>query len=131
MPNSLPASVFKIVITRWFLISDCRCRSCAGFCQSVYGSGLPALSTMSAKRAVLVLSNFTERLRWLTSLAVEEGNRISPQLLNYSTSQQQKSARELRQGGSNYRCCIPALAGFVSSQSIASDGEKTLPQGRP
>jgi hypothetical protein len=33
-----------------------------------------------------------------------------------------KSARELRQGGSNYRCCIPALAGFVSPQSIAPDG---------
>jgi len=26
---------------------------------------------------------------------------------------QKKSARELRQGGSDYRCCIPALAGFV------------------
>ncbi len=35
-----------------------------------------------------------------------------------------KSARELRQGGSNYRCCIPALAGFVSPQSIAPDGAK-------
>ena len=33
-----------------------------------------------------------------------------------------KSARELWQGGSNYRCCIPALAGFVSPQSIAPDG---------
>src|SRR6516165_11412515 len=33
-----------------------------------------------------------------------------------------KSARELRQEGSNYRCCIPALAGFVSPQSIAPDG---------
>jgi len=36
-----------------------------------------------------------------------------------------KSARELRQGGSNYRCCIPALAGFVSPQSIAPDGAET------
>ena len=36
-----------------------------------------------------------------------------------------KSARELRQGGSNYRCCIPALAGFVSPQSIAPDGTET------
>src|ERR1700720_2630863 len=35
-----------------------------------------------------------------------------------------KSARELRQEGSNYRCCIPALAGFVSPQSIAPDGDK-------
>src|SRR5436190_3853484 len=37
---------------------------------------------------------------------------------------QKKSARELRQGGSDYRCCIPALAGFVSPQSIAPDGDK-------
>src|SRR2546429_6435543 len=37
---------------------------------------------------------------------------------------QKKSARELRQGGSNYRCCIPALAGFVSPQSIAPDGKR-------
>src|SRR5947207_9360505 len=41
-----------------------------------------------------------------------------------------KSARELRQGGSNYRCCIPALAGFVSPQSIAPDGEGSSAQDR-
>ena len=41
---------------------------------------------------------------------------------------QKKSARELRQGGSNYRCCIPALAGFVSPQSIAPDGGQILLQ---
>ena len=41
-----------------------------------------------------------------------------------------KSARELRQRGSNYRCCIPALAGFVSPQSIAPDGEQIFPQDR-
>ena len=35
-----------------------------------------------------------------------------------------KPARELRQGGSCYRCCIPALAGFVSPQSIAPDGRE-------
>src|SRR5262245_55833170 len=35
-----------------------------------------------------------------------------------------KPARELRQGGSYYRCCIPALAGFVSPQSIAPDGRE-------
>src|SRR5439155_7789397 len=40
----------------------------------------------------------------------------------------QKSARELRQGGSDYRCCIPALAGFVSPQSIAPDGEQIFSQ---
>src|SRR3984893_17258739 len=44
---------------------------------------------------------------------------------------QTKSARELRQGGSDYRCCIPALAGFVSPQSIAPDGEKNSLQDRP
>src|SRR5204862_2428119 len=36
----------------------------------------------------------------------------------------QKSARELRQGGSDYRCCIPVLAGFVSPQSIVPDGDR-------
>src|SRR5439155_21836540 len=35
-----------------------------------------------------------------------------------------KSARELRQGESDYRCCIPALAGFVSPQSIVPDGNE-------
>ena len=39
-----------------------------------------------------------------------------------------KSARELRQGGSDYRCCIPALAGFVSPQSIAPDGDQIFSQ---
>src|SRR5437016_1097317 len=39
-----------------------------------------------------------------------------------------KSARELRQGGSDYRCCIPALAGFVSPQSIAPDGKQISSQ---
>jgi hypothetical protein len=43
---------------------------------------------------------------------------------------QKKSARELRQGGSDYRCCIPALAGFVSPQSIAPDGGEILLQHR-
>ena len=39
-----------------------------------------------------------------------------------------KSARELRQRGSDYRCCIPALAGFVGPQSIAPDGAGTSAQ---
>ena len=43
---------------------------------------------------------------------------------------EKKSARELRQGGSDYRCCIPALAGFVSPQSIAPDGEEKFAQDR-
>src|SRR5437867_5853756 len=42
-----------------------------------------------------------------------------------------KPARELRQGGSDYRCCIPALAGFVSPQSIAPDGEQIFSQESP
>ena len=53
---------------------------------------------------------------------------VGTSLLNFSTAQhlnEEKSARGLRQGGSNYRCCIPALAGFVSPQSIAPDGTKT------
>src|SRR5439155_19666626 len=41
-----------------------------------------------------------------------------------------KSARELRQGGSDYRCCIPALAGFVSPQSIAPGGARIFPHDR-
>jgi hypothetical protein len=40
------------------------------------------------------------------------------------------SARELRQRRSNYRCCIPALAGFVSLQSIASDGVPNFREDR-
>src|SRR5437868_13720840 len=41
-----------------------------------------------------------------------------------------KSARELRQGGSDYRCCIPALAGFVSPQSIVPDGDRLFAKDR-
>ena len=41
-----------------------------------------------------------------------------------------KTARELRQRGSDYRCCIPALAGFVSPQSIAPDGAKIFREAR-
>ena len=37
----------------------------------------------------------------------------------------EKTARGLRQRGSDYRCCIPALAGFVSPQSIAPDGAES------
>src|SRR5436190_23732410 len=43
-------------------------------------------------------------------------------------SSRKKSARELRQRRSDYRCCIPDLAGFVSPQSIAPDGGKTFAQ---
>src|ERR1700693_132327 len=41
-----------------------------------------------------------------------------------------KSAREPRQGGSDYRCCIPALAGFVRPPSIAPDGGEKFAQDR-
>ena len=44
--------------------------------------------------------------------------------MGLTPSTKKKSARELRQGGSDYRCCIAALAGFVSPQSIAPDGKK-------
>src|SRR6266850_4695333 len=47
--------------------------------------------------------------------------RIAPFSLS-TISSRKKSARELRQRRSDYRCCIPALAGFVSPQSIAPDG---------
>src|SRR5213080_3474621 len=51
--------------------------------------------------------------------------RIAPFSLS-TISSRKKSARELRQRRSDYRCCIPALAGFVSPQSIAPDGRKTI-----
>ena len=44
---------------------------------------------------------------------------------SYVDSEPKKTARGLRQRGSDYRCCIPALAGFVSPQSIAPDGAET------
>src|SRR6266404_3273176 len=53
--------------------------------------------------------------------------RIAPFSLS-TISSRKKSARELRQRRSDYRCCIPALAGFVSPQSIAPDGRKTFVQ---
>src|SRR5437879_9118680 len=56
--------------------------------------------------------------------------RIAPFSLS-TISSRKKSARELRQGRSDYRCCIPALAGFVSPQSIAPDGtEKFAKESR-
>src|SRR6266850_503355 len=53
--------------------------------------------------------------------------RIAPFSLS-TISSRKKSARELRQRRSDYRCCIPALAGFVSPQSIAPDGRKSFVQ---
>jgi hypothetical protein len=39
-----------------------------------------------------------------------------------------RAVRELRQRKAYYRCCIPALAGFVSLRSIAPDGIVPLGQ---
>src|SRR5437667_12621065 len=55
--------------------------------------------------------------------------RIAPFSLS-TISSRKKSARELRQRRSDYRCCIPALAGFVSPQSIAPDGKQIFQQPR-
>src|SRR5205814_6030907 len=53
--------------------------------------------------------------------------RIAPFSLS-TISSRKKSARELRQRRPDYRCCIPALAGFVSPQYIAPDGRKSFVQ---
>jgi len=84
----------------------------------------------SAKRAVLTLRSFTlvgipqqrEAVRSLGFWRARSGGCRTPYL--------KKSAREPRQGGSDYRCCIPALAGFVSPRSIAPDGEEKFAQDR-
>lgn len=36
------------------------------------------------------------------------------------------AARGLRQSGSNYRCCLPALAGFARPESAAPDGPSSM-----
>jgi len=41
---------------------------------------------------------------------------------------EQEAVRELRQRRAYYRCCIPALAGFVSLRSIAPDGSIQMDQ---
>ena len=107
IPKSVPLSLFRIVITRVFLICDWRWRSAEGFCHSVYTCGSPHFSIIWEKRAVLILRSFIGN-HW-----IDAGG---------ATPLKKKPARELRQGGSYYRCCIPALAGFVSPQSIAPDG---------
>jgi len=48
--------------------------------------------------------------------------------MSTKSRQTQRPARELRQGEAYYRCCIPALAGFASSQSIAPDGSSLFGQ---
>src|SRR6516164_9124677 len=43
-------------------------------------------------------------------------------------SNRRKAIRGLRQRRAYYRCCIPALAGFVSLRSIAPDGSIQMDQ---
>src|SRR5438552_16532949 len=57
--------------------------------------------------------------------------RMDARFSAFQAEEIKKSARELRQGGSNYRCCIPALAGFVSPQSVAPDGTETYRKACP
>src|SRR5215471_10786207 len=43
-------------------------------------------------------------------------------------SNRREAVRELRQRRAYYRCCIPALAGFVSLRSIVPDGSIQMDQ---
>ena len=81
------------------------------------------------KRVDLRFTTCFDHLRKTCRLNFEElhGRMARPARRSRPTK---KSARELRQRGSNYRCCIPALAGFVSPQSIAPDGEQIFLQDR-
>ena len=45
-----------------------------------------------------------------------------------ATLTKKRAVRELRQRRAYYRCCIPALAGFVSRRSIAPDGSIPMDQ---
>src|SRR5439155_27047284 len=74
------------------------------------------------KRAVLIFKSFKVAQASRLQFLLNASQRFAPSF--------KKSARELRQGGSNYRCCIPALAGFVSPQSIAPDGRNIFAQDR-
>src|SRR5438094_10073328 len=79
------------------------------------------------KRVDLRFTTCFDHLRKTCRLNFEElhGRMARPARRSRPTK---KSARELRQRGSNYRCCIPALAGFVSPQSIAPDGDQIFSQ---
>ena len=44
----------------------------------------------------------------------------------FPSDDKKKSARELRQRRSDYRCCLPALAGFVCLQSTVPDGDSIM-----
>jgi hypothetical protein len=60
----------------------------------------------------------------------QERVELAPSAAGFSVSKK-KTARGLRQRGSDYRCCIPALAGFVSPQSIAPDGRAISREAGP
>jgi len=84
-------------------------------------------SRLLPKRVDLWCTTFFDHPRKTCRLNFEElhSRMARPALRSRPTT---KSARELRQGGSDYRCCIPALAGFVSPQSIVPDGMRISPQ---
>ena len=103
-----------MVMTRLFFINDLQMTIRFRFLPQCIDLGLAAFLDDLGKATVLVLRTF---ICW----TIAGSARILRPLLHLN---RKKSARELRQKGSNYRCCIPALAGFVSPQSIAPDGEK-------
>ena len=96
------------------------------------------LSRFSPERVNLRLTTSFDYLRKARRLGLEEFHGSACVSACDSESAQargsrytaKKPARELRQGGSDYRCCIPALAGFVSPQSIAPDGKEIFPKYR-
>jgi hypothetical protein len=42
------------------------------------------------------------------------------------TRLERSAVRGVRQKGSNYRCCLPALAGFARPKSASPDGTETM-----
>ena len=107
IPKSVPLSLLRMVITRFFFNF--------GLKVAVSGWLLP-------QRVDLRLAAVFNDLR--------EAGRLDLEKFHCGNAQQRalaigavpkKPARELRQGGSYYRCCIPAWR-IVSPQSIAPDG---------
>src|SRR5215471_15020277 len=80
--------------------------------------GLTAIFNHLREARCFSLEKFHGEMRLRQAYAT--ASRLSSRL-----GRKKKPARELRQEGSYYRCCIPALAGFVSPQSIAPDGGET------
>ena len=108
IPKSVPLSLFRIVIDTVFL----------DLCLEMAVSGR-LLPQRVDVRLIAVFDYLGETRRFdLEKFHCETLDR--PDRVTRFTKK--KPARELWQGGSYYRCCIPALAGFVSPQSIAPDG---------